>query len=226
MKGRIIRPETSSLILPRIGHIKVGEKKDGLPRSLDYFKSTGKYSGLFDAAYPDKPNCIQILFLEDDAENVCYERYDYRDKEGRCFAYGDGALFHVWNGKKYVTATIDEKPDIMEEVKTHVGTGKEWSVILTLRFIIPKIQGIVGYWEFSTKGEASSIPTIRGAFDQMLEMNGFIKGIIWDLTVDYAKSQKPGVKSRYPVVNLITNESEGNKKLVENLLINVQKAIE
>ena len=44
----------------------------------------------------------------------------------------------------------------------------------------------------------------------MLENKGFVKGIIWDLSVEFAKSQKPGDKSRYPVVTLVANESEDN----------------
>ena len=91
MKGRIMRNGTiNRLSLPIIGKIKIGIKDDrGLPKSIDYFVSTGKYAGLFTKAYGEKPKTIQIVFSEDDPTKVCNERYEYRDDEGRLLAYGE-----------------------------------------------------------------------------------------------------------------------------------------
>jgi hypothetical protein len=84
------------------------------------------------------------------------------------------------------------------------------------------VKGVAGVWQFTTKGEMSTIPQIRDVFDAMFEARGFVKGIVFDLSVDFAKSQKPGNKSRYPVVSLIPNESEEN---IEKLKGTLTKAI-
>lgn len=219
MRARITMPdmEQSHLALPRVGFIKIGFiNAKGYPQSVDYFIPTGKYAALFTKAYGDKPQTIQIVFPDDDPAQVCNERYEYRDDEGRLLAYGDGETFKVWNGKSYQDMTTAEYPNLMASMeKKHPNkqfqrTGTGWQVILTLRFIIPCVRGIAGVWQFSTKGTASTIPQIRDVFDAVMETRGFCKGIIFDLNVQYAKSQKPGEKSRFPVVSLVVNQSEEN----------------
>lgn len=209
--------ERNRLVLPRVGFIKVGFKNEkGYPQSVDYFIATGKYAGLFNKAYGDKPQTIQIVFTDDDPAKVCNERYEYRDDEGRLLATGDGEVFQVWNGKEYQVLTADQYPNLMKSIEKRYPnrqfkkTGEGWNIILTLNFIIPCVRGIAGVWQFSTKGTASTIPQIRDVFDAMLESKGFCKGIIFDLNVQFAKSQKPGTNSRYPVVTMIANECEEN----------------
>lgn len=212
--------------MPRVGFIKIGFKKQGrdgreYPQSVDYFIPAGKYAPLFTKAYGEKPQTIQIVFPSDDPSQVCNERYEYRDDDGRLLAYGDGELFKAWNGKEYQELSISEYPNLMASIerrypnKQFERTGEGWSVILTLNFIIPCVQGIAGVWQFSTKGTASTIPQIRDVFDAVLESKQFVKGIIFDLVVQFAKSQKPGDKSRYPVVSLIPNECEENVNKVK-----------
>ena len=70
-------------------------------------------------------------------------------------------------------------------------------------------------WEFETNGTASTIPQIRDAFDMAKEQRGSCTGMIWDMTVKFATSQKPGDKSRYPVVSIVLNHSEENIKKVK-----------
>ena len=72
------------------------------------------------------------------------------------------------------------------------------------------VRGVVGVWTFETNGNASTIPQITDAFDTMLIERGFAKGIIFDLNVKFATTQKPGDNSRYPVVSLVANESAEN----------------
>ena len=225
MNGRITnRPsaEQSRLALPRVGFIKIGYKDErGLPRSTDYFSASGKYASLFAKAYGDKPQTIQIVFPSDVPAQVCNERYEYRDDDGRLLASGDGDTFQVWDGKQYQHLSVTDYPNLMTSIekrhpnKQYQRTGDGWSIILTLNFIIPCVQGIAGVWQFSTKGTASTIPQIRDVFDAMLQAKGYVRGIIFDLNVQFAKSQKPGDKSRYPVVTLIPNESEDNVKKVK-----------
>lgn len=224
MYGRIKINKTignSRLALPRVGLIKIGFKNDkGFPQSVDYFVANGKYAGLFHKAYGEKPKTIQIVFPEDDPAKVCNERYEYRDDEGRLLSYGDGETFKVWNGEEYQELTTAEYPTLMKSIerrypnKQYQRTGEGWSIIMTLNFIIPCVRGIAGVWQFNTKGTASTIPQIRDIFDAMLETKGYVKGIIFDLTVQYAKSQKPGDRSRYPVVSMIPNESEENVNMI------------
>ena len=44
----------------------------------------------------------------------------------------------------------------------------------------------------------------------MLFERGFCKGIIFDLNVQFATTQKPGDCSRFPIVSLVPNESADN----------------
>ena len=229
MRGRINKstPGADRVVLPRVGTIKIGLREIGrngreYPRSVDYFIPTGKYSTLFSQAYGDKPNSIQIIFTDDDPQKVCCERYEYRDDEGRVIALGDGELFKVWNGHQYEELSTADYPNLMTAVAKRypnrkVRNGEDgWQITLTLTFIIPMVRGVAGVWQFTTKGTASTIPNIRDTFDLMLQERGFVKGIVWDLNVQYAVSQKPGDKSRYPVVNMIANESEGNLRKIKD----------
>lgn len=225
MKGRIInRPaaERNHLVLPRVGFVKVGYKDEkGYPRSTDYFMANGKYAALFNKAYGDKPQTIQIVFPSDDPEQVCCERYEYRDDEGRLIATGDGQTFRCWNGKEYQELSVTDYPNLMQSIekrypnKQYKRNGEGWNIILTLNFIIPCVRGVAGVWQYTTRGTASTIPNIRDTFDAVLENKGFVKGVLFDMNVQFAKSQKPGDKSRYPVVTIVPNESEENLKKVK-----------
>jgi len=200
-----------------VGFIKIGIKNaNGYPQSVDYFIPRGKYSGLFSKAYGAKPQTIQIVFPDDDPAKVCNERYEYRDDEGRLIASGDGEIFQVWNGNKYDELTIKKYPNLMIGISKRYPNrlvqkgGNGWGIVLTLNFIIPCVRGIAGIWQFTTNGTASTIPAIRETFDGMLSERGFCKGIIFDLNVQFATTQKPGDKSRFPVVTLVPNESSEN----------------
>lgn len=213
MGGRIIRNEQNAemLELPEIGRLHIGMKSDkGYPMSIDWFRATGKYAGLFHQSCGDKPQTIQIIFPSDNAEIVCNERYEYRDDKGALVVRGDGKNFEVWNGKIYAPYSIDDFPDIMQQIAAKNPTKRgadNWDVALTLRFIIPAVRGIVGVWQFSTKGKASSIKNIRNSFDGVQMMRGTVMQTVFDLSVQFAKSNKPGDNSRYPVVSLIANDT-------------------
>ena len=226
--GRIKRPEAQQprLILPRVGKLKIGMKSpQGYPQSIDYFLPVGKYAALFTQAYGDKPQTIQIVFPDDDPAKVCNEQYEYRDDDGRLIARGDGETFDVWDGKKYEPLTVSAYPNLMASIakrypnKAVKAGGDGWRITLTLNFIVPLVRGVAGVWTFETKGTASTIPAIRDTFDGMLEQRGFVKGVIFDLNVQFAKTQKPGDNSRFPVVSLVPNESADN-------VLKVQKAWE
>lgn len=215
MNGRIRRPDLSSLELPEVGRLRIGKKERSrngkeYPVSVDYFIPTGKYAGMFEKALGDHPSTIQIVFPSDDAEKVCRERYEYRDDRGALVAYGDGYTFYAWTGKCYERFDTDEYPDIMEQITANNPTkrGEEnWDIVLTMRFIIPSVRGIVGVWQFSTKGKASSVKNIRDSFDGVQKIRGTVTQTVFDLSVAFAKSNKPDMASRYPVVSLIANDT-------------------
>lgn len=219
MGGRIVRPEenASMLELPEIGRLHIGKKevspKTGkeYPVSVDYFIPAGKYAGLFTKALGDKPQTLQIIFPDDNPEKVCNERYEYRDDKGALVAKGDGHIFEVWNGKVYAPYSIEEYPNIMQLIAEKNPTNRtrrgeeNWDIVLTMRFIIPAVRGVVGVWSFTTKGRASSIKNIRNSFDGVQLMYGSVLDSVFDLSVQFAKSNKPNDSSRYPVVSLIAN---------------------
>lgn len=217
MAGRIIRPEqgVGILELPEIGRLHIGKKQMGqngkeYPVSVDYFIPAGKYAGLFTQALGEKPATIQVVFPSDDAAKVCNERYEYRDNTGALVARGDGQVFEIWDGKKYAPYSVDKFPDIMDQItaKNPTRRGAEnWDIVLTMRFVIPAVRGVVGVWQFSTKGKASSIRNIRESFDGVQMMRGTVTQTVFDLSVQFVKSNKPNTNSRYPVVSLIANDT-------------------
>lgn len=201
MKGRIKRQEIVKSNIPIIGKIKVGEKTaSGYPRTLDYFKCQSKYCKLFEEAYGQKPNKIELVFISDNWEDSCDERYEARDKEGRLSGKGDGEEWWIWNGAKYVQTTDQQQ----------IKNAGKWEIVLTIKFIILGIKGVMGLFSFTTKAKASSINSIRDTFDMVLKQAGTVINIPFDLTVEKVKSQKPGEKSSYPVVNLVPNISKDN----------------
>lgn len=220
MSGRIYRPEEGSSILelPEIGRLHIGKKQVGqngkeYPVSVDYFIPSGKYAGMFTNALGEKPQTITIIFPDDDPTKVCNERYEYRDDKGALVARGDGRTFEIWDGKKYAPYTIEQFPDIMDQITQRNPTkrwAENWDIALTLRFIIPAVRGVVGVWQFSTKGAASSIKNIRNSFDSVQLMRGTVCQTAFDLSVQFAKSNKPGSNSRYPVVSLVANDNRVN----------------
>lgn len=218
MAGRILtNKQENRLPFPLIGRVKCGMKSEkGYPMSVDYFVPSGSYAPLFTQAYGEKPSVIQIVFPSDDPELVCREEYILRDSAGKLIASGDGVNFRTWSEKQkvYIDITTDEQPGLMEMLASHY--KQEWKVTLTLNFILPLVRGVMGCWQFVTKGSASTIPQVRDTFDTMLAQNGRVAGVIFDLSVTMAKSQKPGVSSKYPVVSLIPNESEQNLLAVRN----------
>ena len=227
MQGRIQRVQsTQENILPRIGMIKTGFKDaKGIPRSVDHFIATGNYNEFFHKEFGKEPQKIEIVFISDDFRKVCNEELVLRDNAGKRIAYGDGVNFKVWSRTEnkgrggYVDRNIEDTPDLHEQILKAYPKAGEWKETLTLNFIIPRIRGIAGQWQYSTHGAASTIPTVREAFDQVLAARGFVKGIIFDMTVKMHVSNAPDSKSRYPVVNIVPNMSEANVQLVKNTLL-------
>lgn len=220
--SRIHRPEILMTELPIIGKIKCGQKlpDKNYPTSLDYFIADSKYKKYFDEAFGEKPSSIEITFHTNDISKSCREFYELRDDQGKLVAEGDGLDFKVWSTKRnkdgeYIHINTVDRPDLMEEcLKIHGCSNSRWTENVQLFFIIPKIRGVFGIWEYRSRGSKSSIPQIISTFDKVLEMAGRIAGIPFDLQVKFAKSQKPGSNSRFPVVSIIPNISEAHLNLI------------
>lgn len=216
--GRIIRAigtqcKTPSIMggYPTVGKLKVGIKNaKGYPQSVDYFVPSGKYAAKFTEAYGDKPSNITVVFVDDDPDRVFNQRYELRDHAGKLFGYGDGESFEIYNAKMqdYVSIDINDYGDqILQDAAAKARSPKGWEVVLTIRFLLPEIRGVVGLWQLSTKGERSSIPALINAYDSVKQRAGSVVNIPFDLQVSFATSQRPGSKSRFPVIQLVPNIS-------------------
>lgn len=218
--SRIKREEATASKLPILGKIKVGAKVPSAngkerPTSLDYFVATGKYTELFNQAYGDKPKKIEIFFISDDPIVSCLEQFECRNDQGRLTGYGDGEQFYIWNDVAKMYAAVTKT----DETKQTIAAAGKWKPVLKIRFVIPKIKTVFGLWEFSTSGDKSSIPAIRDSFDEILNRVGRISGIPFDLCVEKVTSQKPGDKSLFPVVSMITNIGAENLQLLADHVI-------
>jgi len=150
------------------------------------------------------------MFINDNFKEVCNERYECRDQDGRLSGKGDGEIWEIYD------KDLDDYLEQSDE-KLIKKAGK-WSIILTLKFIIPAIKGVFGHFTFSTKGVKSSLPQIRDSFDIVLNQAGRVSNIPFDLIVQKVKSQKPGKKYLFPVVSLVPNISQQNMEIVSNYL--------
>jgi hypothetical protein len=201
--------------LPEIGKIKIGDKKlsangKEYPVSLDYFRATGNFANQFTALFGGKPNSLQIAFVSDDLNEVCNERFESWDK-GKRYGWGDGETFTVWNATsaKYVEGL----PASDKAVR-----ALKWDRTLTLRFVLLKMQGILGYWTFQTKAKEVTIPSIVKSFDLVREKAGTIVGFPFNLQVEKVKSFSPGETRNYPVVKLIPNFTEESIEAVRGYI--------
>lgn len=206
--GRISKGEVQQgSTLPEIGRIKVGEKRTTatgkeIPTSLDYFKATGKFANQFHSLMGDKPNELHIAFVSNNISEVCNERFEAWDK-GKRLGWGDGEAFTVWNP---ITGAYESGlPKTDPKVKA---IGKLWSQMLTLRFVLLKMKGVLGYWTFETKAKETTIPSIVKAFDMVMERSGSIIGFPFSLVVEKVQSYTPGAAKNYPIVKLIPNFTE------------------
>lgn len=210
--GRIAqrKTEVSASTLPEVGKIKIGIKNEqkGYPMSLDYFRPTGNYANEFNNIYGDKPRKLTVAFISDDLNEVCNERYECWDK-GKRWGWGDGNTFTVWDGQKYAENIATGDPLLQ---------GKKWEIMLTLRFVLLDMKGIMGYWSFSTKAKQTTIPTVVKAFDYVRERANTIVGFPFNLIVEKKTGYNPGEARNYPVVSLVPNFSDESIEKVAQYL--------
>jgi hypothetical protein len=222
MKGRLATAPQSSAGFPILGTIRVGIRVESgsreYPSSLDYFICNDKYGQYFHEAYGEKPNTIEIAFASDDPQVSCNHRLEFRDNKGKLFATGDGREFRVWTGNEYETLTTDDYPDLMESIAEKTESMKGWEDVLTLQFLLLRVRSVGGLWRFVTRAKASTIPNIVSTFDNFKASVGTVTKTPFDLVVKKVTSQKPGSKSRYPVVELVPNIGAAHQQKLAELL--------
>jgi uncharacterized membrane protein len=234
--SRIIRnqqTDPTGSTLPIIGKIKIGEKKVSskgveYPSAIDYFRISDdcKYKEMFKSVFGDKPRNLKVVFISDNINEVCHERFECWDK-GRRWGFGDGLNFSIYdnseNVKKYIDVVKTEngkfvlKSDMQTDA-TGLMKGKKWDTMLTLRFVLPGLKGILGQWQFETKAAKVTIPSIIQAFDFVKERARTIVAIPFDLQIEMAKGYNPGEVRNYPVVRLIPNVSDESIQKVRDFL--------
>lgn len=228
LTGRLLDAHVQRPGIGVVGKIKIGEKRlspsgKEYPAALDYFRvdAPAQYARLFTEAYGERPQKLEIIFISDDPAHACSVQYELRGDKGGLFAKGDGETFAVWSGDKWVFSTLAEileKYGSLETFKTKsaqfCNSKTGWKVRLTMRFMIPRIKGLIAEWQLSTSGIASSIGQITGAFDQVKEAAGTVINLPFDLSVEMAKGDRHGSASRFPVLKLIPNATFENLKLL------------
>ncbi|WP_285011300.1 recombination directionality factor [Pedobacter faecalis] len=211
--GRIIKATkaNNASTLPEIGKIKTGIKAKTAagveyPKAIDYFRPTGNFANEFTRLFGEKPKSLQVAFISDNVSEVCNEQFESWDK-GKRYGWGDGATFTIWDSAtgKYVENVSATDPRIKK---------LKWERTLTLRFVLLKMTGVLGYWTYQTKAKEVSIPSITKSFDMVRERANTIIGFPFNLQIEMKKSYNPGEARTYPVVTLIPSFTEENIEAV------------
>lgn len=212
---KVAKAQNNASTLPEIGKIKTGIKAQTsggkeYPKAIDYFRPTGNFANQFTALFGEKPKSLQVAFVSNNISEVCNEQFESWDK-GKRFGYGDGETFTVFDGVtgKYVEG-VGAKDKRVAALK--------WERTLTLRFVLLKMTGVLGYWSWTTKAKEVSIPSITKSFDLVMDKAGSIIGFPFELTIEMKKSYTPGEARTYPVVSLIPSFGDENMEAVRNYI--------
>lgn len=187
----------SGMALPEGGRIKIGMIAPGknYPMSIDYFRATGTFAEQFHKVMGAKPDKLTIVFISDTLADSCNEEYACWEK-GKRWGWGDGETYTVWDSK--LKEYVPNVPADDERV-----TSKKWDVMLTMRFVIPELKGILAHWVFATKGAKTTIPSLVKSFDFVKDRVGTIIGVPFELVVEKVKGYSPTDPKQYSRVKLV-----------------------
>ena len=215
---KVAKAQNNASTLPEIGKIKTGIKatsKTGVeyPKAIDYFRPTGNFANQFTALFGEKPQSLQVAFVSNNLNEVCNEEFQSWDK-GKRYGYGDGETFTICDPSVGKTGEyVSNIPATDKRVK-----ALKWDRTLTLRFVLLKMTGVLGYWSWTTKAKEVSIPSITKSFDLVMDKAGSIIGFPFELTIEMKKSYTPGEAKTYPVVSLIPSFGDENMEAVRNYI--------
>lgn len=215
---KVAKAQNNASTLPEIGKIKTGIKatsKTGVeyPKAIDYFRPTGNFANQFTALFGEKPQSLQVAFVSNNLNEVCNEEFQSWDK-GKRYGYGDGETFTIFDPSVGKTGEyVSNIPATDKRVK-----ALKWDRTLTLRFVLLKMTGVLGYWSWTTKAKEVSIPSITKSFDLVMDKAGSIIGFPFELTIEMKKSYTPGEAKTYPVVSLIPSFGDENMEAVRNYI--------
>jgi hypothetical protein len=212
-----------------IGKIKIGgkalSKKTGkeYPVSYDYFVADGPFKPRFDKVHGENPNEIMVAFLSNDVSQVCSEKIEFR-QNGKLVAYGDGKTYYAYNPQESKYMPLKGDPTELHQM---LWSKYECKVSLSIKFIIPKINDVFGFWELTTRSDyetyidnrTTSVENIKAAFDNVMDAVGTVVNVPFILFVNKHKSNDPGETRTYPVLNMACS-------IAKDDLIDVKTAID
>lgn len=225
--GRITKRKDviGASVLPEIGKIKIGEKKTSAkgtqyPAALDYFRPTGTFANEFTKLFGAQPRKLNISFISDDINEVCNQRFECWT-DGKRWGFGDGETFTVFD-RTLGDKDKDGKPKgaYAENIPASDPRVKalKWDEMLTLRFVLLEMKGIMGYWRFETKAKTVTIPSVIKSFDFVKERAGSIIGFPFSLIIEKKTGYSPGEPRSYPMVTLVPNFTDDTMAMVSEYI--------
>lgn len=216
-------PAQQRLGLNKMGSLRTGmrQKTAGgkeYPMKLDHFIADGKYAPKFLEAYPEKTSTVHLVFPHIDEELVCLQEIEFRSGQ-TLVGRSNGYEYEIWSKTQNRFVHYEAHPDDEEALGNIERWKGQWPGLvvretLTLRFVLVKVRGILGYWQLATHGSKSSIPNLVGVFDQVKALcqgrKELFTKIPFELHLSQERSQLPGDVRIFNVLTLvpnITNES-------------------
>jgi len=101
---------------------------------------------------------------------------------------------------------------LKNKIEKSVANGNEkikWFELLRMRFVLCNFRAM-GRWEYTTKGELSTIPQIIQAYDAVKKQRGTVVGTQFTFFVQMVESGRSGVGRKYPVASMAPVETLEN----------------
>ena len=222
---------------PIVGKIKIGEKVNNngktYPKSTDHFLIKFDQP-MFQKAVGDHFNSqkiasIPIRFATANDDFNIYNALEVRDSSGKLYAYTDLDKLFVANKERKGDAYLDVTAQAIERQKSieaavqaicqTLSTEKykcEAKEVLRLRFSLANTD-LQGCFELRTSASKSSIQGIVDAYEASKNSLGDITEARFMLSVKMHTSNRSGISSVYPVLQMIPIfQRQSDQVLIEN----------
>lgn len=182
------------------GYIRVGEMSPGgKPKINGFFRladTADEYIDHFNHVFGQDPVMIPIYFPTSDKDVIRIHQYEWW-KDRRCFGYGDGEQFMVFDKNTQQRELTQKGSDLFNTLD-----AKNWKEQMTLRFKIPNFPA-EGFFVLKTGGADTSIPNILRSMNYIEQsFNGCLDNMLFWLIVEMGTSKMPGNTRKFPVVKL------------------------